>query len=68
MNIDEIIRNKERLDAELLSALSTMEKKDAIFKIREQIEENQNACPHYSEKYNFVQVNDICPYCGRKIV
>ena len=68
MNIDEIIRNKERLDAELLSALSTMEKKDAIFKIREQIEENQNACPHYSEKYNFERVNNICPYCGRKMV
>lgn len=40
MNIDEIIQNKERLELELRKALSSMEKKDTIFKIREQIRKN----------------------------
>ena len=40
MNIDEIIQNKERLELELRKALRSMEKKDTIFKIREQIRKN----------------------------
>lgn len=65
MNIDEIIQNKERLELELRKALSSMEKKDTIFKIREQIRKNQDNCPHYSSKYNWTHV-DRCPYCGKK--
>lgn len=34
IDIDEIIHTKEMLDAELRHALSTMEKKDTILKLR----------------------------------
>lgn len=66
MNIDDIIATKEILDQELKLALSTMEKKDTIYKIREKIKLNQENCPHFSDKYNFVWTDDTCPYCGKK--
>lgn len=67
MNIDEIIQNKEILDKALYVALSTMEKKTVIKELRQKIKDNQAACPHFSEKYNFVMIDDICPYCGKKL-
>jgi len=45
-----------------------MEKKDAIFEIKKQIEENQKQCPHYDNKFNLTWVNDNCPYCGKHIM
>ena len=46
------------------SALSTMEKKDTIKKIRQRIIENQKKCPHIDTNYNWEIINDTCPYCG----
>lgn len=40
MSIDDIISTKEKLDNELRVALSTMEKKDTIYKIKNAIKEN----------------------------
>lgn len=64
MNIEQIISTKELLEQELKSALSNMEKKDTIYKIRQAILKNQSECPHYSTKYNWVHI-DKCPYCGK---
>ena len=50
MNIDQIIHDKEVLDETLRNALSTMEKKDTIRKIRFQLFELQSKCPHVSTK------------------
>lgn len=67
LNIDQIINDKAVLDETLKNALATMEKKDTIRKVRLQLLELQNNCPHYSDKYNFNIVNGICPYCGKKV-
>ena len=64
MNIDEIIERHEQLDKELKNALSVMERSDKIKSIRMQIVENQRACPHFSEKYNWTIAYGRCPYCG----
>ena len=64
--IDDIIVERERLDRLLMQAVATMEKKDTIDKIRSLIRINQNNCPHFSSKYNYVFVDDTCPYCGKK--
>lgn len=64
--IEEIIMERERLDKELKVALSTMEKKETIKKIKDQIKENQSRCPHFDAEYNFAWVDDTCPYCGKK--
>ena len=64
--IDDIIAEKERLDRLLKQAVATMEKKETINQIRAQMRINQAKCPHYSNKYNFVWVDDTCPYCGKR--
>jgi len=64
MNIDTIIETRERLDRDLRIALATMEKKSTIYNIRAAIIENQNRCPHTSDKYNWAII-DHCPYCGK---
>lgn len=64
MNIDEIIKRHESLEQQLKFAVSTMEKKDTIYNIRKQIIENQNNCPHFSDKYNWTIAYNKCPYCG----
>lgn len=67
MNMNEIIQKREELDNQLNIALSTMEKKDTIQKIRLEILKNQRQCPHYSTEYNWVVVDGVCPYCGFKL-
>ena len=62
--IDDIIDTRNRLNKELRMALSTMEKKDTIQKIRLEIINNQKRCPHFSTNYNWAIVDDTCPYCG----
>lgn len=64
MNIDNIIETHKKLDRELNIALSTLERKDTILKIREEIIKNQMSCPHYSNKYDWAIIGDRCPYCG----
>lgn len=65
IDIDQVIRKKEQLNKELQLALATLEKKDDVKEIREKIHENQECCPHYSNKYNFVWEGNKCPYCGK---
>lgn len=67
MNIEEIITNRNRLDNELRQALSTMERKDTIAKIRLDIIKNQRACPHFDNNYNWAVIDGVCPYCGFKL-
>jgi len=64
MKIDDIIQTREQLNHELRMALSTMERKDTIEKIKLAIIDNQKHCPHTSTKYNWEITNDTCPYCG----
>lgn len=64
MKIDDIIQTREQLNHELRMALSTMERKDTIEKIKLAIIDNQKHCPHASTKYNWEITNDTCPYCG----
>lgn len=64
MRIDDIIQTREQLNKDLKIALSTMERKDTIEKIKLAIINNQKHCPHTSSKYNWEITNDTCPYCG----
>ena len=63
-DIDLIINKRNELNEKLRNALSTMERKDDIAKIRLEILKNQRDCPHISSKYNWAIINDKCPYCG----
>lgn len=67
MNIEEIISRREILNKELRTALASMEQKETIFKIKKQLNELQTECPHFSEKFNWVIADGICPYCGKKL-
>ena len=64
MNMTEIISKYKSLNFELKRALATMERKDNIREIREQIIENQRQCPHISDEYNWAPIENACPYCG----
>lgn len=64
MTMEEIIHNREQLDRELKIALATMERSNKIFEIKKAIIENQKQCPHFNANYNWVVINDTCPYCG----
>lgn len=64
MNIDDIINTRESLDKRLRMALATMERKDTIQKLKEEIIQNQQRCPHFDHNYNWTIVDDTCPYCG----
>jgi len=61
MTDNEIRKTKERLDEELRVALSTMDRKNDVFEIREKIKENQARCRH-DPLIN--QYSGICPICG----
>lgn len=67
MTIEQIIQNKSLLNQELHHALSTMERSDKVKEIREKIKANQEACPHYSNKFNWEIKDNTCPYCGKHI-
>lgn len=62
--IDDIINTRNRLNKELRMALSTMERKDTIQKIKDEIRNNQKRCPHFDHNYNWEIIDDTCPYCG----
>ena len=66
MDIDNIINTYHKLNSELKIALSDMMRKDDVKIIRQKIIENQMTCPHFSKKYNFVWINNTCPYCGKE--
>lgn len=65
MNINDIIKRKAQLENELRLALSTMEKKDTIQQIKEQIKLNQQNCPHDTQYYS-AETEGECAYCGKK--
>ena len=65
MKINDIITRRHQLDQQLLAALSTMDRKDTIFKVRQAILDNQKNCPHTDGNYNWREKTNICPYCGK---
>lgn len=65
MNENDIHARYQKLSEELRSALSTMERSDRVFVIRDEIKELQNMCPHNNGSYDFSS-QDQCPYCGKK--
>lgn len=67
MNINEVIQTHELLEKQLKEALSTMDKKDSIPKIRKLILENQQQCPHFDNNYNWAIIDETCPYCGKRL-
>lgn len=67
MKIEEIIQTHELLAQQLKHAAATMNKKDDLLEIRNKIIENQMRCPHFDNNFNWAIVDDICPYCGKKM-
>jgi len=67
MNMTEIIAKHSHLSHQLAVALSTMERKDRIRELREQLIDLQNQCPHFSNEYGWAIIDDECPYCGKKL-
>jgi len=65
MDINEIKAKYNNLNMDLRRALGTMERKDSVFIIKEQIRELQSICPHCDNFHDFSKESD-CPYCGRK--
>ena len=64
MNINEVKAKYDALNADLKIALSTMQRTDQVFVIREAIKSLQNMCPHNNGTTDFTQ-NGSCPYCGQ---
>ena len=65
MTLSEIKERHEQLEAQLISALSTMEKKDEIKHIRKELTLLQNKCSHLADKKK--EEHYTCPYCGLHI-
>ena len=65
MDIDNIKVKYDTLNNELKQALTTMEKKDKVFIIRDAIKDLQHLCPHNNGNYDFSDTEE-CPYCGKK--
>jgi len=65
MGIDTIKEQYHELSKELKKALSTMQRTDRVFAIRDEIKELQNMCPHNNGNYDFSDT-DECPYCGKR--
>lgn len=65
MDIKEIQSQYTKLNQDLRTAVSTMERKNTIKIIRQQIKELQELCPHkLNEEYDFTS-EKCCPYCGK---
>ena len=64
MDIKEIQARYNNLNHDLRAALSTMEKSDSIFVIRQQIKELQALCPHDDGSFDFT-TKSSCPFCGK---
>ena len=65
MDINTIATKYKNLNMELKQALSTMEKTDKIFIIKNAIVDLQHLCPHDNGSFDF-STTDNCPYCGKK--
>lgn len=67
MKIEEIMARRSKIETDLRIALSTMEKKETIHKLRQNLVELQNKCPHFSLEHSYAIIDEKCPYCGAKI-
>lgn len=67
MNVANIIKQREVISRQLTFALSTMDKKDTIKELREQLIDLQKQCPHFDSNFNWTIIDDECPYCGKVI-
>ena len=65
MDAENIKSKYNELSKELKRALSTMERSDRVFTIRDEIKDLQALCPHNMGSYDFSET-DECPYCGKK--
>lgn len=65
MNIENIKDKYSELSKELKQALSTMQRSDRVFVIRDEIKDLQALCPHNNGSFDFT-TTDYCPYCGRR--
>lgn len=56
-----------QLQRDLIISLETFDRKDNIQRLREQIINVQDECPHYDK--SFVVNGEVgkCPYCGRRM-
>lgn len=66
MTIKEIIDKTDKLCYNIKVAAATMDRKDELFELRQQLKGIQNNCPHVSQEYNWAIVNDTCPYCKKR--
>lgn len=64
----EILIKKKEIENRLAYSLSTMEKKETIRELREELHELQKVCPHLDKELNFELEKGNCPYCGGKIL
>lgn len=67
MKIEEIMARRSKIETDLRIALSTMEKKETIHKLRQNLIELQNKCPHFSPEHSYAIIDGKCPYCAAKI-
>lgn len=65
MDVSNIKDKYKELNLELKQALTTMERSDRIFAIRDAIKDLQKLCPHSLGNYDFSN-DSQCPYCGKK--
>lgn len=65
MIIENIKEQYNQLNLQLKNALSTMERSDNVFIIREKIKDLQKVCPHSDGNFDYSD-QDVCPYCGKK--
>ena len=64
MDTKDIKVRYNELSAELKKALTTMQRSDRVFAIRDEIKDLQQLCPHNSGSYDFSDAAE-CPYCGK---
>lgn len=64
----EILDAYNELNSKLITALSTMEKKDTIHDIRLKINNLQNLCSHNDPTLNYDFIGGRCPYCNKQII
>ena len=65
MNIEDIINRREELNRRLAQALATMDRKDTVKQIYQEIKENQERCPH-DIQFGLSENEGECIYCGKK--
>lgn len=64
MDTKDIKVRYSELSAELKKALTTMQRSDRVFAIRNEIKDLQKLCPHATDNYDFSSSSE-CPYCGK---